>query len=190
MIPHILRNFRKLETAKMSVLSELRGWPEGSLGKKPESGGWSALDVIEHLVLTERTIVETMRRNIGRPRRVRISDWLKNGIVISLMLLPARVRVPAGARQVVPTGETSDLSTLENQWNTARRDLAAFLEAAGEGDLTGGVVRHPAGGWTTIEGALWFLRSHLRHHRYQLSRIDAALRKPLKPREVGGTGSR
>jgi uncharacterized damage-inducible protein DinB len=176
MLPRLVRQFSKLETSKEAVLRELREWPDGTLGQRPDSGGWSALEVIEHVTLTERSILEAMRRNIRKPRRVRTVDWLKNGVVMCTMLLPARVKIPAGAPNVAPTGQPADLIAMANAWDAARRDLAAFLDAAREGDRNAGVVRHPAGGWTTMEGALWFLRSHLRHHRYQLARIRAALR--------------
>ena len=176
MLPRVLRHFKKMETAKAAVLTGLRGWPQNSLQHRAESGGWSALDVIEHLALTEHFVVAAMRSNISNPRAVRVMDWLRNGIVMGAMVLPVRVRIPAGAGFVAPTGRTADLTAIIDRWNTVRLDLAGFLNGVRESDLNGGVVRHPAGGWTTIEGALWFMRAHLRHHRYQVSRIGQRLR--------------
>ena len=189
MIPRMLRQFTKLEAAKIAVLADLQQWPEGSLGQHPESGGWSALEVIEHVMLTERSILGAMRKNIVSPRHIQMKDWLRNGMVMCVMLLPARVKIPAGARQVTPTGQTADLINMTIGWDAVRRDLAEFLESVRESNLSGGVVRHPVGGWTTIEGALWFVRAHLRHHRYQLSRIRARFRAKKRARGSADTAN-
>src|ERR1700760_674257 len=106
----LLHHFNKLESAKGAVLTELRNWPEERLGIQPASGSWSTLEVIEHVILTEQSILGVMRRHLEKPQRIRFKDWLGNARVLGVMLLPMQVRIPRGARAVAPTGQTSDLA--------------------------------------------------------------------------------
>jgi hypothetical protein len=103
------------------------------------------------------------------------------------MLLPTRLKVPGPVKAILPARIQRDLPALHHEWTDDRKALAAFLESLSGPDQKQGVFRHPFGGWTTPNGALLFLRSHLRHHRYQLARLRKASACHPTPLNQAGT---
>jgi hypothetical protein len=178
MITTLRSHLHKLERAKQRFLAELGAMDDDMLRRHPAPGAWSALDLVEHLILTEVSILDAMRRNVCAQQKVGFRDKLGMQLVNTGMLLPGRVKVPAGAAMVVPKGRRAGLSELAEQWSAVRVAMTAFLEGVESQHRSQGVFRHPIGGWTTIEGTLSFLQVHLFHHRYQLRRIRRAIARP------------
>jgi hypothetical protein len=115
-----------------------------------------------------------MRRNLQAGNRVTILDHFRSARILGIMFLPTRLKVPGDVKSILPACVPKELSMLRQEWAADREQLAGFLKSLSGGDQQQGVFRHPFGGWTTANGALLSLRSHLRHHRYQLARLRRA----------------
>jgi len=172
----LARSLRKLNDRTENINGELQTWSPVRLGYRPSDDAWSALDLLEHLRLTERAVLETMQRNLGSGNRVTLKDRFRSARVLAIMLLPTRLKVPGSVKSILPTRAPGDLAEIRIEWTHDRRRLADFLETLSGTDREEGVFRHPFGGWTTPRGALCFLRSHLCHHRYQLARLRRSSR--------------
>jgi len=171
MNPRLARSLRKLDEQLEHLMTEVQSWHPERRCFRPSGEAWSALDLLEHLRLTEGAVFATMRRNLGTRNRVTLRDRFRSARVLGIMLLPTRLKVPAAVKPVLHPGAPKDLCALRKEWSEDRRALTGFLESLSSTDQELGVFRHPFGGWTTPSGALLFLRSHLRHHRYQLARL-------------------
>ena len=112
-----------------------------------------------------------MRQNLRAGNRVTILDRFRSACIVGIMLAPTRLKVPGAVNSIMPLGTPKDLSALRKEWAADRQTLTSFLESLSGTEQQLGVFRHPFGGWTTPNGALLFLRSHLRHHLYQLARL-------------------
>jgi hypothetical protein len=168
------RRLAKLNHQTRQVMAELQTWSPERLRFRPSGEAWSALDVLEHLRLTEAAVVATMQHNLPDKNRATIQDYVLGARILGVMFLPARVKVPGAVKSILPTTKERDLSALRQAWEFDRTKLASFLESLSVVDQQKGVFRHPFGGWATANGALLFLRSHLHHHRYQLARLRRA----------------
>jgi hypothetical protein len=175
MTTHLLRSLSGLERQTRSLLDELRTWTPEQLQFRPSPASWSALELTDHLMLAERAVLQMMRSNLGGGRDVTMIDRFRSAIVLGMMSLPLRLKVPHAVNQLNPSKMQPDLMSLHDSWSEDRRVLAEFLGALCI-DRKLGVFRHPTGGWTTAGGALLFLRFHFWHHSYQFRRLRKTVR--------------
>jgi hypothetical protein len=169
----LARAFSRLTGRTDHLLDQLRTWPEERLRLAPDSRCWSPLQVVEHLILTEEAVLEMMQTHRAAPHRVTIAGRLQSAFVVAVMLLPARMRVPDAAQVVIPADRAYTLAELVERWGFERRRFAEFLSSLSASETAQGLCKHPYGGWTTANGALLFLCSHLYHHRRQIARMRA-----------------
>ncbi|MFL5496695.1 MAG: DinB family protein [Gemmatimonadales bacterium] len=175
MLRQLERRFARLERQRAALLRELHGMRPARLAFHPSPGKWSALDLVEHLVLAEEAV---LRGIPDRPPTRSLADGARAAMVLPLLYLTfARgVRLRAPTRDVLPVGGSS-LPQLEARWTRARANLRAVLQLMGPEDLSRPFFRHPVIGWlTTLEG-LGFLERHAAHHLQQVKRVRASARR-------------
>lgn len=175
MTSRLLRSLSRLEWRTRSLIDQLCTWSPEQLRFRPSPTSWSALELIEHLMLAERAVLQTMRSNLGEGRDVRMIDRLRSAMVLAMMVSPLRLKVPHEVNQLNPSKMQPDLMSLRDSWREDRRALAEFLAGLSVSDRKLGIFRHPAGGWTSAGGAMVFLRFHLWHHSYQFRRLRKAV---------------
>jgi hypothetical protein len=180
MSPQTANSLRRLNLTTESLFAELQSWPPESLCFRPTAEAWSALDLMEHLRLAEAAVLTTMQHNLEARNRITILDRFRSAFILGIMLLPTRVKVPGQVTEILPPAAQKDFEAIRKEWAEDRKRLAAFVESLSTTDHKRGIFRHPVGGWTTPNGALLFLRSHLRHHRYQVARLWKAVGRPLQ----------
>jgi hypothetical protein len=163
--------FRLLQTQKDSFLNDLTSWNPAQLGFGCKPGSWSALQVLDHVVRTERGILAEMQQNVRRCDRMPFADRVKGDLLILLMRSPARVRVPGLVAPVILPGYEPDLSELTAAWNDTQTQLGQWIGELHENETAYAGFRHPVSGWMSVLQAVMFLAAHVRHHRYQLGRI-------------------
>jgi hypothetical protein len=166
MNPKLARSLRKLNQQTRHLMAQLQSWSPERLYFRPSGEAWSALELPEYLRVTEGAVLATMRRNLQVGNRVTIRDRFRSARILGIMLLPTRLKVPGVVKSILPAGTEKDLSALRQEWVDDRNTLVGFLESLFSSHQKQGVFRHPFGDWTTANGALLFLRSHLHHHRY------------------------
>ena len=167
----IATSWERLTTRRDRILAEFTPWPDEQLRQRPAPEAWSVIEVIEHLLLTEKLTFAGVRKNRGAAIPITLRDRVRAGLVLGVMLLPTRVRIPKGVTALAPSHADQALSRFVEGWETERRQMREYLATLSGKDLTEGVFKHPVGGWVTVRGTLIFLESHLLHHGYQLRRI-------------------
>ncbi|HEX3235452.1 MAG TPA: DinB family protein [Gemmatimonadales bacterium] len=171
MLRQLERRFNRLERQRAAMLRELNAMTPGRLVFHPAPGSWSALDLVEHLVLAEE---EVLRGIPDRPPTRSLADSARAAVVLPLLSLSfARgSRLRAAAPGTLPSGGSS-LGQLEVRWSRARANLRAVLGLMGPEDLSRPFFRHPVVGWlTTLEG-LGFLERRDAHHLNRVRRLRA-----------------
>ncbi len=170
----------RLEEQKIQLLKGLEVWSAERLNVHPVEGGWSALQVVDHLIKTERHIQNRVREGLAAPHRLGLRDRLGTAFLTRIFRSDRRVKVPKSASAVLPDA-APDLPTLLSQWDRSRAELAALLAALTPAQQTTGVFRHPVGGWMSVPGVLTFFSVHMHHHNFQLNRLQEAHRNAADP---------
>ena len=171
MLRQLERRIDRLERQRAALLRELNALSPGRLVFHPAPGSWSALDLVEHLVVVEEGV---LRGIPDRPPTRSLADGARAAMVLPLLYLSfargVRLRAPTPA--ILPVGG-STLAQLEARWTRARANLRAVLQLLGPEDLSRPFLRHPVIGWlTTLEG-LGFIERHVAHHLHRVQRISA-----------------
>ena len=166
-----MATFAGLEQQRAALLASVGAWPAAAVAFRPGPDAWSAVEVLDHLVRTERGILVAAERGLAAPHRRGVRDRLGGWFVERLFRSDRRVRVPASAEAAVRPDSNADLAAVRREWAAVRRALARFLAPLAPGQLTVGVFRHPVAGWMSVAGVLRFFWVHVHHHGFQLARL-------------------
>jgi len=155
------------------MLARVSAWPAELQTRNPVEGEWSALQVLDHLVRTERGMCAMSAKGLAAPQKIGVKDRVGFEIVERVFRSRRRVKVPEPVQHLILPGEGLELERIEAEWCEVREKLAKLMcKAEGCRD---GVFRHPVGGWMSFEQVLRFFSVHIMHHEYQLERIEKAL---------------
>lgn len=169
----------RLQGEKGSLLDELRRWSPNHLVRRPAENSWSALEVLDHVVLTEREITEAVRKGLATPQRIGVRDRIGFVMVERIFLTDRRVKVPRAVTSILP-GKNLELAGISQRWDADRAELAGLLNDCSDLGARDGIFRHPVAGLMTLPQVLRFFSVHIHHHRFQLARIQASLRAATK----------
>ncbi|TVR54753.1 MAG: DinB family protein [Gemmatimonadales bacterium] len=158
---------KALSRDREAFLEEVRALGEEGT-KPPPGGGWSAVQVAQHLMLAEDAFLSALASGAPLARRP-IRDRLGALAVWVVFRLGLRVSIPTS--RVDPTPPLP-FSQVEARWREVGERVDADLRGRLGGDLRQAVVRHPVSGPLDLMELVEFLRSHIRHHRRQLRRLD------------------
>lgn len=173
MIVKLQRAMQRVERNQEKFCAEVQKLAPEALHFREREGAWTPLEVLDHLMRTEKAISAQLSQNRGSKRRIPIKDKMRMMVVRGVMHSPIRVRTPKSAAAVLP-GEEKEFDVLTKEWTVQHQVMKIVLAMYTAKDARGGVFKHPIGGWNTVHGALKFINSHIVHHRYQLNRIVKA----------------
>ena len=170
------RTMAKLERQKAELVRRIEAWPNEWLTSKSGPAEWSVLEVLDHVRKTELAVLHSCEQNLKSPTHsVTLDERAKTVALLAMMRLPVRLRVPEPVSFVLPDRVFS-LQSVLNAWTTQRLNLRSFLSSLTPNDESVGAVFHPAAGWMDVRRAMSFLSVHLRHHEYQIQRIEENIR--------------
>ena len=167
----VVSEFRLLQRQKSAFLNDLATWGPAQLRLCCKPGSWSALQVLDHVIRTERGILAEMQQNVRQCDRVPLVQRVTSDLLILLMRSPARVKVPGLVSRVILPGSEVDLPVLTAAWNESQTQLEQWVDELRGNQTRFAGFRHPVSGWMSVLQAIQFLTAHVRHHRYQLGRI-------------------
>ena len=168
MLPHLKSRFDRMERQRTALLAELAQLSAEQLARKPEPDCWSAVDVIEHLVIAEEGVLARMARPI---RPIGVKARMKTAVLypVVMLIMRTRIRVKAPLPTLLPAGG-GKLADLSRRWGEARCRMAGVLEAVTAEKAGARVVKHPVAGFLTFGQGMDFLMAHVEHHRSQIER--------------------
>jgi uncharacterized damage-inducible protein DinB len=168
----LARRFERLESARHEVESEFASLSREQLAFRPHAGSWTLVEVLDHIVLVERTVLGGARKpGVNR------SQWrhkpLRRFLTWVVFGLGIRIRVPSRVKQVVPQTNPDPAEVLA-RWKEVRADMRSFLETLESAQLGDLAIKHPIAGPFAYRNFLAFLEWHLKHHRRQIGRLRGA----------------
>ena len=156
-----------------ALLDEMGTLDAATLVAKPLAGKWSILEIIEHLVLAERAVLQGLpepSRLTERERRLK--HRLTYVIVMFVLKYGIPVQVPSPA--MVPQGNRS-LGELRRLWDENQAWLRAYIGRLDRQGLSRAVFEHPIAGPLSVEQALHMDQVHLDTHVRQIRRLQRLL---------------
>ncbi|GAB2781241.1 putative damage-inducible protein DinB [Hymenobacter luteus] len=170
--------FEQLEHATARLLQSV-----AALGNKaqqaPGPGQWSAVQVVQHLVVAETGIGQYMEKKLLQAdalAKAGVGSTLKSWLLRALLRLPfTRFKAPAHLAKLTPT-EVPPLPELRAEWEAVRRRLERLLNEYPGTLLDRAIFKHPRSGMLTIYQTLDFMLDHVLHHQKQVERIAKAVR--------------
>jgi hypothetical protein len=164
------RRFERLEATRRGVLVRLDGHDRETLNRRRADGGWSALQILHHVINAEAgTLRYTSKKMLAG------TSLPRAGLMSRLRLLALqaanassfRFRAPAGTGDVPSEGDPDGLRT---RWDDVRKGWVELLDGFPEELLDRMVFRHAIVGLMGLPDTLDFLQSHLDHHARQVER--------------------
>jgi hypothetical protein len=160
---------QSLDDRRMALLQELDGLAPDALQARLRPGTWSVLEILEHVVVAERVILQGLPDQaelVERPRS--LQHWINYPLVMLVLKLAIPVKVPS--RRMLPMGQRT-LADLKDEWDQHLRWLRAF-----EAGQTADACRktffvHPVAGPISLLQALKMDLLHVQIHSRQISTI-------------------
>jgi hypothetical protein len=148
-----------LRAAAGAIDAEVRNRPGRLLVWHPAPGAWCALEVLGHLIESERRGFAGRIRQMLAAERPRLVPWDQEAV--------ARARDDC-ARPAGP---------LLEEFLSMRRDSVALVERLGPDDLVRG-GEHPTVGWLSVDSVL---QEWVHHDRNHLAQMQAAVQHFVWP---------
>lgn len=173
MISELRDKFEMYDRSRRALLDDLANLDDHQLRRKPGPMEWSILQIVQHMVLAERDVMQYLpepKELIDRKRGFRARIFY----LVVILILRWNIRVPVPSKRMVPDGNTS-LSELRQQWDENLRWFRGYLDSLGPEDLNRAVFSHPVAGPLTGPQAGKSAQYHFDAHLRQIEKVKALI---------------
>lgn len=174
MLAELQSQFDHYNQKREGLLQNLSALPPDTLSKKLGPDRWSLLQVIEHLVKAERSVLKNLPDPsllVHKPRGIRA----QLGYLVVIWVLKWGLPVPVPASTMTPDGHQSSLSVLRAEWDRNTNWLKRYLDDLTSSSAMRAVFWHPVTGPLTPGRALRLAHLHLDTHIRQIDRIRSVM---------------
>jgi uncharacterized damage-inducible protein DinB len=166
----LLSIYEKLEEERKSLFLYLNQYDDQAINQQPGAGRWSAQQVINHLILSEKYSVGYCKKKLSyNPtlKKAGIAAAFKGKLVTTYFKLPLKIKAPKGIdTPALPQHEP--LESIVEKWGSQRKAMKEFLDTVDDQYLDKEVYKHPFAGRLTLKGMMKFFVAHFRHHKKQI----------------------
>lgn len=155
-----------------SLLDSLSAYSDEQLNKKPADGGWSPIQILHHLAMSEELSLAYTRKKMGFS-----SDFEDNNLAAWARSLLLRISLHLPVRYAAPPAiDTDNLPVFASfadtraKWEQARADWTQFFEQMPDALANKLVYKHPRAGRVTWLQMLSFFNTHMERHKRQIFR--------------------
>ena len=158
-----------LNRERLGLLNRLANIAPDELYRKPDPQRWSLVQVLQHLVLAEREVLQHLPDLADLvPRKQYPYHFISYAVV--LLVLKWGIPVPVPSSAMVSDGNTT-LTRIRAQWDRNFEWLTAYVNGLSIETARQAVFIHPVCGPLTISQALYMDRLHLSVHTRQINRM-------------------
>lgn len=164
----LTQQFKEVEELRQKLFDSLHEYTHEQLNTPPQSGKWSPIQLMQHLVLAESGTVAYLRKktlNTKSEAKSGLSATIRTWLLKLFLASPFKAKAPTAIAQVP---EQATLAHTIELWNKTRHDLHAILEKVPSEDVSRELFRHPFGGRLNLYQMMAFIKSHFLHHEKQL----------------------
>jgi hypothetical protein len=161
------------DARRNALLDEMEAVEPAKLLAKPLPGKWSMLEIIEHLVLAERSVFQGLAEPSQlTARERRLTDRIRYRIV--MFVLRNGIRVQVGTPAMLPQGGR-DLAALRRLWDENQTWLRGCIDGLDAAGLSRAILQHPQAGPINMKQAVAMSQAHLDTHTRQIRVLQRLL---------------
>jgi len=163
----------RLNEWRTAWLDRIGAIPPDKLVATPRPGKWSILEIIEHIAVSERVVLQDLPAPsllVERPRR--LEHHFRYLLVAFLLHSAIPIRMPS--QNLAPKGGRS-LNELRSLWAENHEWLLAYVRQLDAKGLRRPVFEHPAAGPLTVGQAVYLNQIHVGRHVRQIESLQRLL---------------
>jgi uncharacterized damage-inducible protein DinB len=162
--------FNRMEIDFENLFKFVSQFSNEELNTRPEPKAWSALQVMHHLILSERGSLDYLKKKVyfgpNTLKKASAASRLRAMLLVTSLKQPIKLSAPAVASEGLP--EQTTLQETEQLWRTIRREIRDFLSQQNEDILNSDCFKHPITGKMSAWGMLDFFEVHFSRHFKQI----------------------
>lgn len=164
----LLEEFRKMESEREAIVSEMSNHSEEILTKKPDSNSWSVAEVAMHLVVAEGGALAYMRKKLefGGHAKSSLGAAIKQRLLNVAISAPIKFKAPPVAD--IKESESVSFADATDRWKSQRAELLKEYEAMEDAIVEHELFKHPAAGKLNVLQSVKFMRGHMNRHIKQM----------------------
>ncbi|MEM6697905.1 MAG: DinB family protein [Bacteroidota bacterium] len=162
----------KLDLDLRNLLTDLDGYSEQTLNKKPDGKSWSVFQIMYHLLLSEGFSLQYVQKKLSfnpelktagtkaRSRSLLLNTYLQS---------PIKRKAPSAiSGENLP--EYTTFWDVAKKWKGQREELRQYLVELPDEVFTKEVYKHPFAGRISLAAMLSFFQNHYNRHHKQIYR--------------------
>lgn len=163
--------FDQLENQRKQLFQLLSGYNADQLHQAEKQGAWSVIQVINHLLASEKGTELYIRKKTQKPELIPNTSLIAPIKILALRgAFSMRLKFKAPKQLGVVSNEDT-LEDLEALWNKSRSSFHQLMEELPVEIQQKALFRHPIVGRINMNQTLEFFDFHYRHHLKQIHRI-------------------
>jgi len=166
----------EFEAEKSNFTSLVEGFSREQRTIKPENG-WNMLQVMEHIIWSEKGTLEYMKRKTQAPwadiEKTTDEENKRSAQLNAALISDKQWKAPDVLPS--PTGAQS-FENMSSYWENVRNEYVAFLADLDTNYHHRLIFKHPLSGRLNLYQTMEFLNSHIAHHVHQIKRIADAIK--------------
>lgn len=173
MNPELSNAYEQLDQRMSTLFDRLSAYDDGLLQQQPAADKWSVIQVLDHLIHSERRSVLYCQKKLKAGDDIPEST-IFNDLKMKLYDVVLSTKIKFKAPPVVSTPDNSrSLKATRAYCIETHQLLRGFLESYPEKYLSKGIFKHPVAGRITLLQMVRFFDVHVRHHLHQINRTLA-----------------
>jgi hypothetical protein len=161
-----------LKATHNNIVETVKSLPEESFNYKPENGGWSVSNALEHILLTETAFFGMAQGTLANDETMSDQDLSgKDGVLIG-MLANRGTKVKTAA-PFEPSGKWDSKEKMLAELEKSRNNLVEFLKTT-KADLRGHVTTIPIGE-VDVYQIMLIMAAHSQRHTFQMQEVLAEM---------------
>lgn len=171
----------EMDQAKQKFLNMIGDWTAEELHFRPDGTNWNALQVMDHIILSERgTLAYMMKKTSSGWEDIPVAteeNAHNSGKLDEALISPSKWKAPSVMPEPTDNRELEDVIEF---WNGLRLKFTQFVTQLPSEFHERQVFRHPYAGRLNLYQTLSFLGKHIDHHCHQVERIMETMSSSLK----------
>lgn len=171
--PKVRQRFNKSEQLRQQLMDSLQVYSDSQLAFRPAYDAWSINQVLQHLMLSDKGVVQYLKKKLQAPSlpNAGIAAKVRTLLLKAFLRSPLKAKIPGPIVQPIQPMTFWDIV---KEWNDIRDEMQNVLGQLNESQLDWAIFKHPVAGYMNVFQLLDFVDYHVRHHRYQIKRIVSA----------------
>ncbi|MGK0363987.1 MAG: hypothetical protein ACI85O_001041 [Saprospiraceae bacterium] len=162
----------QLDDKLNKLFTDLESYSTKQLCKKPAPNSWSAIQILHHLILSEKYSRMYCEKKLSfkpKLKKAGLSSTLRTKFVNFYLMSPFKAPAPKQISSPnLPTEDTLD--NIHEIWLAERVNLAKFIQDLPQEYADKEIYKHPLGGRLSVKNMMDFFDAHFRAHEKQIYR--------------------